>query len=132
MFHNPDALASEARWLLLGRMSDLAHRIAEAIRRARRRKDMTQEELAEAIGLQPESVSNIERGSVVPTLDTFSKLVSVLGLDVVKLFEAKPVERKVTAKRQRLEDDVRDIVEGLDDARVRDVMILARAFRDAR
>jgi transcriptional regulator with XRE-family HTH domain len=111
-------------------MSELAGRIAEAIRKSRRRKDMTQEELAEKIGLQPESVSNIERGSVVPTLETFAKLVPVLGLDVAKLFDGKPAERKVSAKRQRLEDDVRDIVESLDDDRVRDVIILARAFRD--
>lgn len=54
--------------------------IAKVIQEARRNAKMTQYELAEKIGISEKHLSKIETGKNYPTLDTFLKILSVLGL----------------------------------------------------
>jgi len=48
---------------------------------------MTQEVLANEIGLTVESISNIERGIHGPKFDNLEKLADILGVPVRELFE---------------------------------------------
>ena len=54
------------------------HRLGLTVQAARRRAGLTQEALAALIARTPESVSNIERGRQLPTIETLVDLVRVL------------------------------------------------------
>lgn len=71
------------------RSRDLA--IAEAfgvgLRETRHAADMTQEALAEAAGLHPTFISNVERGYRVPTLPTVLRIANGLGVPPAALVD---------------------------------------------
>jgi len=50
------------------------------IKNLRRSKGLSQEELAEKMGISPKYLSSIERGKENPTLDTFIKLAEALNI----------------------------------------------------
>ena len=50
------------------------------VKNIRTRQGMTQEALAEASGLHPTFISNVERGYRVPTLPTVLRLANGLGI----------------------------------------------------
>jgi transcriptional regulator with XRE-family HTH domain len=53
--------------------------VARNLRAARRAAGLTQAELAEAVGITNESLSRAERGTILPTVRTLSRLATVLG-----------------------------------------------------
>jgi len=57
------------------------------LRKIRRQKDITQEQLAEAIGVTAEFISNMERGKSAPSFETLEKLVEVLQVPVEEFFK---------------------------------------------
>ena len=52
--------------------------LGENIQRVRKFRGMNQQELADAIGINMQSLSKIERGVNFPTFDTLEKITSVL------------------------------------------------------
>ena len=54
--------------------------LGENIQRVRKFRGMNQQELADAIGINMQSLSKIERGVNFPTFDTLEKIISVLGV----------------------------------------------------
>ncbi|MEM8923948.1 MAG: helix-turn-helix transcriptional regulator [Actinomycetota bacterium] len=71
------------------RTEDLAIAAAfgRRVRELRHERDMTQEELAEAAGLHPTFVSNVERGYRVPTLPTVIRIAAGLGVNPTELVD---------------------------------------------
>ena len=65
----------------------IAGAVGERVRSARNRAGMTQEQLAEAAGLHPTFVSNVERGYRVPTVATLVRLASALGVTAGSLVD---------------------------------------------
>ena len=57
----------------------------EKIREARRKRGLTQVELADAAGLRQSAVSMIERGRIEPSLATLHSLAAALGCRPAKL-----------------------------------------------
>ena len=55
---------------------------AEILREARRQAGITQAELAERIGSDKSYISKIEHGKTVPTVASFYRIVSALGMQV--------------------------------------------------
>ena len=51
--------------------------LGENIQRVRKFRGMNQQELADAIGINMQSLSKIERGVNFPTFDTLEKITSV-------------------------------------------------------
>jgi transcriptional regulator with XRE-family HTH domain len=96
----------------------LKQAIATQVRVARERRKWTQEKLAAEIGKTPESVSNIERGVHLPTLDTLLDLANVLDLDVSQMIAASRFGRKLTKERAKQEAEIALIVRNLSDAAV--------------
>jgi transcriptional regulator with XRE-family HTH domain len=84
------------------------------VQAARRRAKLTQEALAEKIGRTPESVSNIERGLQLPTIETLADLARVLSVPLPELVESL-TERKVAPERLRIELQLRESARGLSD-----------------
>jgi transcriptional regulator with XRE-family HTH domain len=67
-------------------MSWLKIRFGKRLRQVRRERDLTQEQLAEAVGVSAEAVSNFERGVHAPSFETLEKLSEALRVTVHELF----------------------------------------------
>jgi transcriptional regulator with XRE-family HTH domain len=57
----------------------------QRVRQLRLAADLTQEALAEASGLHPTFISNVERGYRMPTLGTMLRLAEGLGVELAQL-----------------------------------------------
>jgi transcriptional regulator with XRE-family HTH domain len=68
-------------------MSVLRNNFGKRLRQIRRQKDITQEQLAEAIGVSPTFMSNLERGINGPSFDILQKLTEVLGVPAKEFFD---------------------------------------------
>lgn len=67
-------------------MDDLKEKFGKRLRFIRRQKDLTQEQLAELVGLSVEFVSNMERGINSPSFNTLEKLEKVLNTPIREMF----------------------------------------------
>jgi transcriptional regulator with XRE-family HTH domain len=67
-------------------MSDLKVRFGKRLRKLRRNKDLTQEQLAEMIGVSVDFVSKMERGLNAPSFDNIQKIAAVLEVDASEFF----------------------------------------------
>lgn len=56
------------------------------IKELRKHKGLSQERVAEIMGISPKYLSNIERGKENPTLDTFIKLANALNIELSEIF----------------------------------------------
>lgn len=61
--------------------------IGQRIRELRRASGMSQEALAEKMGISSKYLSSIERGKENPTLDTFISLAAALGVEFRDIFD---------------------------------------------
>ena len=61
-----------------------AYRIGEAIKNARLKQNLTQEELGERVGVQKAQISRIERGHSI-TIPTMSRVFKALGITTATL-----------------------------------------------
>lgn len=69
-------------------MSDLSHRFGRLLVSHRKRRGLTQEGLAEAIGMSEDMISRMESGNSGTTFGTIEKLAVVLEIDPGQLFVA--------------------------------------------
>lgn len=68
--------------------SDIRVRFGRAIRDARLRQRLTQEQLAERSGLSYKFVGEVERGRGNPTLITMARLAGALGIGLAALVDS--------------------------------------------
>ena len=68
-------------------MSQLKINFGKRLQALRLEADMTQEALADEIGVTVESISNIERGIFGPKFDNLEKIAEVLDVHVKELFD---------------------------------------------
>lgn len=61
-------------------MSDFKKLLGKKIQFFRKSKKLTQEQLAEMIGIETPSLSYLETGKYAPSIDTLQKLSEVLGV----------------------------------------------------
>ena len=104
----------------------LARRVGQGVRAARKRRKLTQSQLAELAGLSIQSVSNIERGEGV-SLAVLAVLGDVLGVDPADLLRAAP-EPSGGARQ----DDVSPVILALGAEDRALVLAVARAVLDQR
>lgn len=93
----------------------LKKHIGAKVQAARRRKGLTQEELAESIGRAVETISNIERGFALTGLDTLEKISHALGEPIKGFFDGYQPERKVHLRRQKREQQLLEKIDKLND-----------------
>jgi len=67
-------------------LGGLKEKFGKKLRLIRRQEDLTQEQLAERVGLSIEFISNIERGINAPSFNTLEHLERVLGISVAEMF----------------------------------------------
>lgn len=68
-------------------MANLKILFGKNLRKIRRRKDLTQERLAEILGVSVEFVSNMERGVNAPSFETIEKIAKAFDLSATQLFD---------------------------------------------
>ncbi|MCL4353435.1 MAG: helix-turn-helix transcriptional regulator [Patescibacteria group bacterium] len=61
--------------------------VGQKIQKARKKAELTQEELAERIGVSSTYVGFIEQGQRVPSIKTADKISRVLGIKLSELFD---------------------------------------------
>ena len=67
-------------------MADLRKRFGELLAAHRRRRGMTQEDLAEAAGLSVDMISKIEVGATGARFPSIERLADAVGVDPAELF----------------------------------------------
>lgn len=60
--------------------------LGKRIKEIRKSKKLTQEQLAEYIGIETSSVSNIENGRYFPTAENLDKIMQILQISPMQLF----------------------------------------------
>ena len=68
-------------------MSSLKKKLGVRIQEIRKSKNMTQEKLAEAIGLNVPNLNNIERGKKFVSAETLEKIIKALNINESELFD---------------------------------------------
>lgn len=72
----------------------LRQRLGANLRAQRAHWNLTQDELAERVGLSPRYLAGAERGERNWTLDTLDSVASILGLDPVALLSGELTDEK--------------------------------------
>lgn len=76
----------------------------------RRRRNLTQEELAEAIGRSVDTVSNIERGFSSTRIETAQIIADAVGVSLAELFELdEPTGKNDRELRKAIERVIRQV-----------------------
>ena len=78
--------------------------VGERIAQARRRRQLTQERLAPAVGLSRASVANVEKGRQTVALHVLVKFSQVLGVPVADLIPPDPEVSSSSQVEQRLSE----------------------------
>ena len=68
--------------------------IGETVKRVRRQRDLTQEEVAAHLGVSPQSVSKWERGEGYPDITMLPALANYFGVSVDELLGVGEIEKK--------------------------------------
>jgi len=67
-------------------MADIKKLLGKRIQELRKEKNISQEKLAERVGIEPNNLSRIENGRNYPTPENLAKIASALKVSVDKLF----------------------------------------------
>lgn len=94
--------------------------VGRRLKEVRRQRDMTLKEVAEASGMSPTHISEIERGKTSPTVGALRKIAGALGKDTAFFVEEKPLPRVSVVKK---EDRESVLLQGVDDT-----FLMARAL----
>ena len=60
--------------------------LGQRIKELRKAKKLSQEHLAELVGLEPPSICNIENGKNYPTIQNLEKITAVLNVSFIDVF----------------------------------------------
>lgn len=64
----------------------LKQKLGQRIQTLRKEQKITQERMAEIVGMDPKNISKIENGNNYPTAENLSAIASALGVEVYELF----------------------------------------------
>lgn len=87
---------------------DIKRAVGKRIKIVRQRSGLTQDGLAEKVGLSPKYISGIERGVENPTMDNLLRLAKALGVEAYDLFLFGESEDSEKALRRGIEKMVRE------------------------
>jgi len=97
--------------------------LGQRIKELRRGRGLSQEQLAEKMGITPNYLSSIERGQENPTLDLLTTLAEALKVELVALFNYP--WQKLTASE--LKRKLHAMIDKADLERLREVLALMKA-----
>jgi len=112
--------------------NNLKQHIGLKVRTARDRKSWTQEKLASEVGIAVESVSNLERGRHMVSLDTLLSVAGALEKPIRYFFDDAEREMKLDRFRSEAEAEARSLLESFADDDLRQAVKVLRALADER
>ena len=100
---------------------DIKKTFGRVLRRAREARGLSQERLAEAVGVSDDSIGNAERGLSIPRFEVVVELARALGVSVADFVPGAPkiAPDKVAAVQRRLERQLGDVARTLPEREVR-------------
>ena len=99
---------------------DIKKELGEKIKRIRKLRNLTQEQLAELIDISPRSLSNIEVGSCFVKAETLEKIIDNLNITTEELFANEHIKTK---------DELIIGIEGLLLKAEKDIKLLEKVYR---
>lgn len=101
------------------------------VKRMRRAKGLTQEELAAATGMSDDMIGSIEQGRAWTSLSNLHMLAEALGVRVPDLFEVKAsrAAARKGASRTEVSAQLEKLISGLSPTSQKAVLDLARRLR---
>ncbi len=87
---------------------DIKRAVGKRIKIVRQQNGLTQDQLAEHVGLSPKYISGIERGVENPTMDILLRVAKILGVEPYDLFLFGESEESEKALRKGIEKMVRE------------------------
>lgn len=81
---------------------ELKRHIGSRIRAARTQAKLTQQQLADRLGKSVDTISNLERGSSLASIETLSGVAAALGVPLAFFFREFPNERPLSSRRGQL------------------------------
>lgn len=112
-------------------IGDLKSHIGARVRWARKRKQMTQADVAARLGRAVETVSNIERGASWTSLEMLQGLSELLGEPIAFFVEGFCAGQRSSGARLQLEAELAVLVRDLKDDQLRVVRDVARSLRSS-
>ena len=94
----------------------LKRRVGHRIRLARKRRGLSQEELAERVDRSTEAISSIERGIAPPNFLTLERLARALEVPVREFFDIGPESARDNPRRSRIIVELVEAASSLNDA----------------
>jgi transcriptional regulator with XRE-family HTH domain len=94
----------------------LKRRVGHRIRLARKRRGLSQEELAERVERSTEAISSIERGIALPNFLTLERLARALDVPVREFFDIGPESARDNPRRSRIVVELVEAASSLNDA----------------
>lgn len=92
--------------------------VAQRLRAARIAKGLTQEALAEQLGMATESISHVERAVTVPGLKMIAAACEALDISVADVFAGLSDDRRVSTRRSEQEAVLHRLARELDDRKL--------------
>jgi transcriptional regulator with XRE-family HTH domain len=93
---------------------ELKQRFGKRVQMLRRQRNMTQEQLAEAIDRSTDTVSNIETGRLSTRIDTAMRLAQTLGVSLSELFDIGEPEPGIDPEHRLALARLMQVMEPLD------------------
>ena len=87
---------------------DIKRAVGKRIKTVRQRRGLTQDQLAEQVGLSPKYISGIERGVENPTMEILLRVAKALEVEPYDLFLFGESEESEKALRKGIEKMVRE------------------------
>ncbi len=87
-------------------MSNIKKQLGQRIKEIRKSKNITQEQLAEKVGIGTANISYIETGKFAPTIENFEKIAQVL--------EVQPYELYMFPAQKTREDMIKELFPALE------------------
>lgn len=95
---------------------------------ARLKKELTQEQLAGMLDKSVETISNLERGTYMTSMDTLFTVSGLLNVPMTFFFEGANDDRDVSVARLTQELELRRMAEGLSDDQLDMALRLVKAI----
>lgn len=91
----------------------MAHNVGSKIKEIRKAKNMSQEQVADRIGIDRAQYSRVETAKSKPTLTTLEKISDALGVDIIEFFK-EDGNYDINSYRQSLVEKVK-LIDQLDE-----------------
>lgn len=98
-------------------MKKTAELLGARIREIRKAQKLSQEKLAEMVGVDYRYISVLELGKKAPSLEMIEKIATALGVEIRELFDFEQLTRMVSLK------DIEKLLEDVDDEAMRQLIL---------